>query len=61
MTPGYDMERLKQKLDETRAAIKAVHKHAPAHWLAWRLQHLNREIAEFQDVVFPPSEEKETK
>lgn len=52
MTPGFDMEMLRQRCDETLAQIAACRKHGAASWLAWRYNHLEREVREFRDVVF---------
>lgn len=52
MTPRYDMEMLKQRCDEILALIAACRKHGAASWLAWRYDHLEREVREFRDVVF---------
>lgn len=53
MTPGYDMELLFHLCDKTLAQITACRKHSAAHWLSWRYDHLEREVREFRDVVFP--------
>ena len=53
MTPGYDMELLFHLCDKTLAQITACRKHGAASWIAWRYDHLEREVREFRDVVFP--------
>lgn len=61
MTPGYDMELLKQRLDEVLQQIAACRRHGIDDWLEWRYSHLEREVREFRAVVFPSTPEDKRK
>ncbi len=61
MTPGYDMELLRQRCDEVLQLIAACRKHGVASWLDWRYGQLAREVREFRDIVFPSTPEDKRK